>query len=231
MRRRRSRGPAGTGRSNRERRSKRSVTTNSSRRTRCSGRAGRWRSSTGIPRRPGRAFGISALLRGGGCHSHAMRNAERSGFRAESPTRRVDCDYCSTRTASNLMSQSCVQASSGWRRSSATYGNSSPPGRSGNSKARAAACSTNWRSRSPGSKSTPPRWLDPDQNVGRRAARSCAWTGSKLCAAGSTRPVPADSRVPLTVQQTGRWRNWQRDGLLIRRFRVRVPGGPLSNQV
>src|SRR5439155_15681910 len=24
----------------------------------------------------------------------------------------------------------------------------------------------------------------------------------------------------------GRWRNWQRDGLLIRRFRVRVPGGP-----
>ena len=25
----------------------------------------------------------------------------------------------------------------------------------------------------------------------------------------------------------GRWRNWQRDGLLIRRFRVRVPGGPL----
>ena len=37
---------------------------------------------------------------------------------------------------------------------------------------------------------------------------------------GSTRPVQ------LTFRAGGRWRNWQRNGLLIRRFWVRIPGDP-----
>ena len=178
-----------------------SVITNSSRGTPSFGPACRWRSSIRTPQHRGLALGTSDSPRRVGCHFGVTQSVEQPDSRPAPPIRRAGFACYSTRTVSSLTLASCARGSSGCSNFSNSCGSSSPTVLSGRLSLLVAVCSTSWRLRSPGWRSTLLRFWSrdlPRRGVSATSANAALEPAATMC----TEPCNA-SRCPPTILVAG----------------------------